>query len=293
LRVAEMGSFSEAARRLAVSQPALSRTIRLLEEGLGVRVFDRDTRNVALTPAGAELKPIAERLMAEWRSAFGELSQFVAGRRGRITVAALPSAAAVLLPPAIEIFRSEHPHVEFRIRDGLSGSVLQAVADGEAEMGLTVQPTPTENLIYRPLMADAFGLVCRRDGPMFRALGRPRPGEGVPWSVFDAHPFIAMAPKSSVRAMTDAAFLRAGLAVTPLYECAFLGTAGSLVAAGLGITALPRLTMPLVAAKHLAWRPLVRPTVRRAIGVVTRAGRTLSPAAAEFLATLSSLHALE
>src|SRR5882762_8385387 len=86
LRIAEMGSFSKAARRLAVSQPALSRTIRLMEEDLGVRVFDRDTRNVVLTPAGMELKPIAERLTAEWRSAFGELSQFVAGRRGRITV---------------------------------------------------------------------------------------------------------------------------------------------------------------------------------------------------------------
>ena len=92
-----------------------------------------------------------------------------------------------------------------------------------------------------------------------------------------------MAPASSVRLMTDAVFLGAGLAVTPLFQCAFLGTAGGLVAAGLGITALPRLTLPLTAAPGLVWRPLAAPAMRRPMGIVTRANRTLSPAAAALL----------
>ena len=90
--------------------------------------------------------------------------------------------------------------------------------------------------------------------------------------------FIAMSASSSVRAMTDAAFLQCGLSITPHYECAFLGTTGHLVAAGLGITALPRLTMPLTAAPGLVWLPLKRPLVRRPIGIVLRAHRTLAPA---------------
>ncbi|MFC7557379.1 LysR family transcriptional regulator [Pseudoroseomonas wenyumeiae] len=101
LRISEAGSFSAAAKQLGVSQPALSRTIRLMEEALGTRLFDRDTRNVALTPAGSELRPIAERLLAEFQGAFGELAQFIAGREGRVTIAALPSIAAMLLPTAI------------------------------------------------------------------------------------------------------------------------------------------------------------------------------------------------
>jgi DNA-binding transcriptional LysR family regulator len=86
--------------------------------------------------------------------------------------------------------------------------------------------------------------------------------------------------------MTDAAFLQAGLAIKPLYECAFLGTTGNLVAADLGITALPRLTLPLIGAAGLVWRPLLQPDLERSIGVLTRTGRALSPAAEQFLAVL-------
>lgn len=281
LAVADARSFSEAARRLGLSQPALSRTVRLLEEALGARLFDRDTRNVALTPVGAELRPIAERLQAEFGGAFGELARFVAGGRGRVAVAALPSIAAMLLPSAIAAFSAERPDVDVLIEDGLSGSVLDAVRDGRAEIGLTVQPSPSAQLDYRPLLSDAFGLVCRDGDPLAAR-------DAQPWSAFAGRPFIAMAPGSSVRRMTDSVFLQAGLAVRPLFQCAFLGTTGRLVAAGLGIAALPRLTLPLAAAPGLAWRPLTQPATRRQMGVVTRANRTLSPAAAALLAAVEA-----
>ena len=98
-----------------------------------------------------------------------------------------------------------------------------------------------------------------------------------------------MDPTSSVRAMTDAAFLQAGMAIRPLYEGAFLGTTGNLVAAGLGITALPRLTLPLTGAAGLVWRPLVKPSLRRALGVLTRVGWLPSPAALQFVAVVSRI----
>lgn len=181
LRVAEVGSFSAAAHLLAVSQPALSRTVRQVEEAVGARLFDRDTRNVALTPAGAELRPIAKRLVAEFGGAFGELARFVEGRRGRIVVAALPSVAAVLLPPAIARYREGHPEVELAILDGLSGSVLDAVAEGRADVGLTIRPSPRATLAYEPLLSDEFGPVCRPDDELA--------GDGpLPWSVFQTRP---------------------------------------------------------------------------------------------------------
>jgi LysR family carnitine catabolism transcriptional activator len=281
LHVARTGSFSQAAALQGVSQPALSRTIRIMEEVIGHRLFDRTTRSVELTPTGRELRPIAERMVAEFDGAFGELAQFIEGRRGRIVIAALPSVCAVLLPGAIARFQATHPAVDFLIQDGLAGTVVDAIMEGRADIGLAVRPPPAEKLAYRPLLADEFGLVCRSDDDLA--------GEAsIPWPTFETRPFIAMDPASSVRAMTDAAFLQTGLAIRPLYECAFLGTTGNLVAAGLGITALPRLTLRLVSAPGLVWRPLVRPSLQRSLGVLTQVNRSLSPAASQFLVALTA-----
>src|SRR3984885_13112821 len=91
VRVATTLSFSETARMKNVSQPALSRTIQQLEAELGVKLFDRDTRNVTLTPAGAQLLPIAERLLHDFDLAFSDLALAFSGQRGRVTVGAMPS----------------------------------------------------------------------------------------------------------------------------------------------------------------------------------------------------------
>ena len=180
---------------------------------------------------------------------------------------------------AVARFARTHPEVEVAILDGLSGSVLDAVAEGRADAGLTVRPAPRATLTYKPLLSDEFGLVCRPDDELA--------GNGpLPWSAFQGRLFIAMSPDSSVRQMTDAALLQAAIAVLPLYGCAFLGTTGHLVAAGLGVTALPRLTLPLLGQPGLVWRRLERPVMRRQMGTVTRIGRTLAPAALEFLKVL-------
>jgi len=279
LRVAESGSFSEAAKLQGVSQPSLSRTIQHIEHVVGRRLFDRTTKHVKLTGTGSELRPIAERLVSEFTGAFSELARFVAGGRGRIVIAALPSVAAALLPPAIARFRRSHEDVDVVIRDGLAESVGEAVMAGNADFGLMIRPSPIRALAYREILKDRFGLVCRADDQL--AGSTP-----VPWTVFSDRPFIAMSPASSVRAMTDAALFKAQLALAPLYECAFLGTTGNLVASGLGITALPSLTLPLLGAPELVWRPLVKPALQRSIGFVTRVGRELSPSAERFMQEL-------
>ena len=73
LTLADHGSFGDAAEALGVSQPALSRTIQQVENRLGARLFDRDTRKLRLTPAGERLEPLARRLVREYQSAFAEL----------------------------------------------------------------------------------------------------------------------------------------------------------------------------------------------------------------------------
>jgi LysR family transcriptional regulator, carnitine catabolism transcriptional activator len=190
VQLARKANFSAAARVQGVSQPALSRMVQQMEEIVGRRLLDRTTRSVVLTPTGRELLLIAERLVAEFDSAFGELERFVEGRRGRVGVAALPSIAAVLLPPAIARYQAGCPEVEIDVLDGLSGSVLEDVAQSRAEIGLTIRPSPRATLAYRPLLSDEFGLVCRPDDELA--------GEGpLPWSVFESRPFVAMVRRAA------------------------------------------------------------------------------------------------
>jgi LysR family carnitine catabolism transcriptional activator len=276
LSIAELRSFTEAGRALNVSQPALSRTIRQTEAAVGARLFDRDTRNVELTPAGRELIPIAKRIVGEFESSFGELAQFVNGRVGHITIAALPSIAASLLPDAIRQFRYSHPKVDILIRDDMSHVITEAVNECTVEIGIGARPSPRERVIYRPLLSDEFALVCRNNDPLLAKAEAS-------WSIFEERPFVAMINSSSVRALTDATFLQLGLEVKPLYECAHVATAGNLIAAGLGVSALPRLTLPLIASSGVAAIPLERPVIKRSIGLITRPGRSLPPAAQCFL----------
>lgn len=272
-QVAADASFRTAAKALRVSQPALSRTIRLAEETLGTRLFDRDTRHVALTPAGEELLPIARRILQEFNSAFSELSQFLDGRRGHVTVAALPSVGVAILPRAVAKLHQQHPGVGFTLEEALAKPLLTMVDQGLADFGITVKPRADTRLRYTHLFDDPFGLVCRRDDPLAKL-------DSVSWKVFASRPFLGSSSLGSVGPILDAVFLRQGMEPTPVFKYPSIAVGGAMVAEGLGITALPKLSLQLIASDQLAWVPLQRPMTHRQIGVVTRIGRSLSPAAA-------------
>lgn len=273
--VARRRNFREAAAALNVSQPALSRTVRLAEEALGARLFDRDTRHVALTPAGLELQPIAQRILAEFDGAFSDLAGFVAGRSGQVAVGALPSVGVAVLPPLIARFGAEHPQVQFQLVEAPAGPLLDAVLEGRVDMAVTVRPEPDDRLRFQPVLDDPFVLVCRRDDPLARE-------RALPWRTFASRPFVAAFAHSSIRPVTDAVFLQQQLAVRAAFTFPSIAAAGAMVEAGLGITALPRLALRLMPTDAITAVPLQRPALHRTIGLVTRVGRTPSPVAKSF-----------
>lgn len=271
-RVARLGSFRAAAQALHVSQPALSRTIRLAEAVLGARLFDRDTRHVALTPSGRELLPIARRILLEFDSAFSELSQFVDGRRGHVTVASLPSVAVAILPGVVSALRMQHPAVGFTLEEAPAEPLLLRVEEGLVDFGITVEPPPDARLRYTHLLDDPFVLLCRHDDPLARQAAAP-------WTAFADRAVIVSAAQGSIGPIVQAQLARQAITVHPVLEYASVAAGGAMVAEGLGITALPRLTLGLIASPGLVVVPLQEPVVCRRIGIVTRIGRTLSPAA--------------
>lgn len=279
VQVATTVNFRAAAQALHVSQPALSRTIKVVEDTIGARLFDRDTRHVAVTPTGRELLPIATRILENFNSSFSELSQFLEGRSGHVTVAALPSTGVALLPDAMAAFRRHSPQVQFSLLEGPAEVLRAAVDEGRADFGISVRPGPNEPMQYRHLFDDPFVLLCRRDDPLAAR-------SSVSWSVFATRPFIASGFKSSIRPITDAAFLQKGLRVVPALEYPSIAAGGALVAAGLGVTALPRLALSLIRNDALVAVPLQRPSLSRPIGLVTRVGRSLSPVTRAFMEAL-------
>lgn len=280
VRVATTSNFRAAAGHLHVSQPALSRTVKVVEQAIGARLFDRDTRHVALTPAGAELLPIAQRILDNFNNAFSELSQFLDGRSGHVTVASLPSVSVALLPRAIAAFRRAVPGVQFSLVEGPAEVLRAAVVDGTADFAISVRAAPQQSLHFEPLRDDPFVLLCRCDEPLAARAA-------VPWTAFAGRPFIASGRTSSIRPITDAVFLQRGMQVVPVLECPSVAATGGLVAAGLGITALPRLALDLIKPdRQLVAVPLQRPAIARSLGLLTRIGRSLSPASRAFMETV-------
>ncbi|MFA0741700.1 MAG: hypothetical protein DFNUSKGM_001814 [Candidatus Fervidibacter sacchari] len=134
--VAELKSFSRAAEALFVSQPTVTSHISALEKRLGVKLFDRTTRKVTLTPAGKLLYRHAKALLAEHEAAMQELSKFQGGLRGRLVFGSSTIPAHYLLPSLMAKFCREFPETQLLMRVGSSGEVLDSVLNGELEMGV-------------------------------------------------------------------------------------------------------------------------------------------------------------
>ncbi|MFG1699732.1 LysR substrate-binding domain-containing protein [Nonomuraea sp. NPDC049309] len=274
--VAKSAGFTAAAAQLHLSQSTLSRAVADLERVLGVRLLERDTRNVQLTAAGVETLRVAEQIVDAHRSGMKELRRYLLGESGVVAMATLPSVAAVLLPGLISAFRRERPEVSVRIMDGLERAVLGRVLSGDADFAVTTVGAASDRLEHRPLIRDRFRAVLPEGHPLAER-------DELTWEDLATEPFLAVGPESSVRRLTDAAFAQVGAGAAPAAEASNVATVGGLVAAGLGVSALPALVLPLLGPGRVVHRELVAPVVERRLDVVVRARRTLPPAAAAFL----------
>jgi DNA-binding transcriptional LysR family regulator len=276
---ADAATFSEAARTLGISQPSLSEAVRRMEGELGAALFERNTRSVALTADGRHAVAVAREVVREFRLGLESIADRSRARRTRVTIAALPSVACAVLPAAVRGLLQEHPGTEIALNDVQHERAIALVRDGIADLAVTVRPANLDGLDFAELGADALHLVCGRDHPL---AAKKRPV----WRDFAGQPFVALARTTSVRRLTEAAFVHAGVGLEPAYEADQIPTAVALVEAGLGVTALPSLTLAMVTGADLVARPLSGPAMRRQIGIATLAGRAASPVAATLAAHL-------
>lgn len=266
------GSFSKAAERLNISQPAFSEAIRKIEEEVGSRLFERTTRSLTLTGEGRRVVAIARELVRDYRLALESIRLQANSGKGRLSVAALPSIVGAAMPSVLKAFAEQFPDFDVSIHDVPHERAVSLVMEGLTDMAVTITPAKADGLRFDEIGADRFFLVCAKEHPLAQR-------NVVRWKDVAGYPFIAMTGLSSIRRVTDAAFISADVNPDICCEVEQIATVAALVHAGHGITALPSLAFQIFRGHDIAVRRLVEPVGHRRIGIVTRPGRSLPPAA--------------
>ena len=279
--VAALGSFTAAARQLHLTQSALSVLVRELERELGTRLFDRHTRSVQLTEAGRDFLPHVDQIFVELDAGSARVAGLRDKRRGLLRIGAPQLMACTLMPRVIAAFRTVHPAVDVRLTDTLPELMLGRLSGGDVEMAIGPDVAIGADVLRRPVLSDRHWLVCRPDHPLAR-LAQVR------WSDVAAHPFIAPTRDFMKRLVPELAARARPVRIEPAFEVSFMTTALGLTASGLGITACPSYSKPIVQGYGLAMLPLRAPVFYREVCAFTLAGRSLSPAADAFLALLDA-----
>lgn len=279
--VGRLGSFTQAAKAMHVTQSALSLLVRELESGMDTRLLDRTTRSATLTATGLDFFPQAERLLGDLEHALGSVNQLMAKERGRVVIAAPLLLSSTFLPPILTQFKSLYPGIEVVLNDSLPTQVLPQVRAGTADLGIGSFLRTEEDLQRVLLFKEAMVAV-------FAASHRFASAKRLTWTDLEGVPVLALRKGSVFRELAESGFESAGIALKPVFEADYAGSLVGLVHAGMGIAVLPGYATALTDKSRIRWRRLEKPVVEREVLMVYRSGVSLSPAAQAFADFLMS-----
>ncbi len=279
LSVAKARRFRLAAEQLHLTQPAVSRHVADLETQLGVRLLDRNTREVTLTEAGERLRGALERVLDELDAVLAQTRSESEGLRGTVRVAAGATPSAELMPRCIARCAQDYPDLTLLSHDRIQSDVLAAVRAGEVDFGVVIDPPASGELTVETILYDPFVLVCHRQHPLAR---QPH----VEWKQLAGEALVLLDHSSGSRRLIDAVLAEQHIEARVVQETGHTHTAFRMVEAGLGSNITVGLSAPQ--SPLLVTRPLT-PEVRRAITLVRRRHHSLSPAAERVWAQLRDL----
>jgi DNA-binding transcriptional LysR family regulator len=274
LAVAEELHFGRAAERLHLTQPPLTVAIRRLERELGVQLFARTTRRVALTPAGEAFQRRVQSAVIDLDEAADDVASVAAGLSGRIRVGFVSSASYTTIPEAIRAFRRERPRVELVLSPLTSGEQIEQLLEGDLDLGLIRDPGEVPGLTMELVGTEDLVAVLHEAHPLAS-------GEEVRPADLEQEPMILFPYRLMPGFVNRIHRLFDGLEFSPqvVQQAIHQETVLGLVAAGLGISILPesvrRFQMPGVVARPLSGRPQTALYAARA--------RNHSPAVDQFM----------
>lgn len=274
LCVAETGSFSKAAVRLSLTQPVLSREVRLLEEEFGEQLFYRNGRGVVLSTAGELLAGHARDMVGISDRLKAEMSARRDAPSGKVVIAMPPSIGWVLTVPLVQRCLAAYPGISLHAVEGFSGHVLEWLSTGRIDIGIVYNASKHPTLLMEPLLEEELIL-----------LGPPNDPAGLGDGPVDAErlatvPLIMPARPHGLRVQVDQEMARAGVSLRIEHEMDAMSSTLSLVEAGVGYTILCyAATKPRIAAHRLRWWPLVDPPLVRHLMLGTAVQRPMTSAA--------------
>ncbi|WP_296255999.1 MULTISPECIES: LysR family transcriptional regulator [unclassified Pseudomonas] len=280
-QVMELGSFSAAATRVSLTQPAVSLHIRQLEERLNLRLIERVGKRLKPTSAGSTLLAHIARIDAVVEDALLELSSHAEGIAGQVAIGTGATACIHLLPPLLGDLRRQFPALDVRVSTGNTDAIVRAVQANRLDLALVTLPASGRSLSVSGLLEDEFVAIFSVDQPQSLSPLTAKALEPMPLVVFEAG--------SSTRLLIDEWFLQAGLRVKPVMELGSVEAIKEMVAAGLGYSIVP--AMSVAAAHHrrgLRIEPLT-PSLSRTLGIVLRQDKPLGKALRQVLEALQTL----
>ena len=269
--VAQHGSFSQAGQIIGLSQSAVSHSIKELEAEMGIRLLDRTTREVILTNAGQQLANRLERLLEELNTTMLDARSFGQQRSGTVRVAASQTISAHLMPQCLAASQLRYPEIKVMLRDRPQQWVLQSVRDVEVDFGIVVGPLTAGEFESQPILDEPFLLLCRQDDELAQE-------ETIRWQRLSGRTMVLQDYASGSRILIDEALKQQQVEAEIVQEIGHPTTLYPMVEAGIGISILPALALPLPAGRPLLVRRLL-PEINRTLMLIRRKNRSLTPAA--------------
>lgn len=272
ITVAELGSFSEAADSLYLTQSAISKRIALLEQQIGKRLFDRIARQVSLTEAGNELLPRARRILQEYENALQAINDLSGEASGTLRLAISHHLGLHRLPPILKQFAQQYPNVTLDIEFMDSEKAYEQVLHGESEVAvITLALDSHHNINSKKIWNDPLRFICAPDHPLAE-LKKPALRD------LAEYPIILPGLNTYTGRIIQNLFQKEGIPLKAPMSTNYLETISTMVEIGLGWSVLPE---TLVRGLHVMPFEAVR--IERELGYIHHTKRSLSNAAVAFL----------
>ena len=275
-------SFTRAADKLFITQPAISLQLKALEDELGEQLLERSRKRIRLTPAGEILFREAEEVFARLETARDEIAGLRDVLRGRLVVGTSDTNCTYILPEVLQVFRQRYPQVELDIRNRMSPEVVHLVLENEVDFGLVTLPVRHRDLVAEKLFGRRDVLICPPEHPLG---GRKL----VRLEEIGEYPLLALERGSTSRLLLDDALRHAGVTPQVGMNLGAIEVIKRFVEIGLGIALVPEVTVKQEVAQQRLAAVRVKGLTPREIGLVEHRGRRRSRAAGVFLELLGEM----
>ena len=272
ITVADLGSFSQAADRLYLTQSAISKRIAQLEQQIGKKLFDRIARQVSLTEAGTELLPRARRILNEYDSALQAINDLSGKASGTLRLAISHHLGLHRLPPVLKQFAQQYPNVTLDIEFMDSEKAYEQVLHGQSEVAvITLALESHHNIHSKKIWDDPLRFICAQDHPL-ADLKKPALKD------LAEYPIILPGLNTYTGRIIQNLFQQQGIPLKAPMSTNYLETISTMVEIGLGWRALPETLV-----RDLYVMPFEEVSIGRELGYIHHMKRSLSNAAAVFL----------